>query len=71
MKGVFGFSAVAEIGMTLGANPKSGLDTIKFAEYLNAKIVPVYPDTSDTSGKLIVSLFLFHKYYFSHLYLGK
>ena len=53
VKGAFGFGAVTDVGMTLGANPKAGMDTIEFAKYLNTKIVPLYPDTSDTSGTSI------------------
>ena len=47
----FGFPQVKEVGMTLGANPKAGMDMKEFAKYLFSSIVPLYPDASDTPGK--------------------
>ena len=40
---VNGFDEVKEIGMTLGANPKAGMDMKEFAKHLFSSIVPFYP----------------------------
>ena len=53
VRGVFGFGGVREVGMTLRANPKAGMDTKEFAKYLFATIVPLYPDTADKPGKRV------------------
>ena len=44
VKGVHGFGRVVEIGMTIGANPQADIDTIDFEKYLNATILPLYPN---------------------------
>jgi len=53
VKDVYGFGRVVEIGMTIGANPKAGMDTAEFENYLNATCLPLYPDTSDIPGKQV------------------
>ena len=39
--------------MTLGVNPKAGMDGKEFAMYLFATIVPLYPDAADILGKRV------------------
>ena len=56
VRGKYGFSEVKEIGMTLGANPKAGMDRKEFAKYLFSSIVPLYPDASDRPGKRVASI---------------
>ena len=53
VRGKFGFSEMKEAGMTLGANPKAGMDMKEFAKYLFSTIVPLYPDASDRPGKRV------------------
>ena len=53
VKGVYGFRTMKEVGMTIGANPKAGMDAVEFAKYLKATILPLYPDASDTQGKRV------------------
>ena len=53
VKGVYGYGGVTEVGMTIGANPKAGMDAIEFAKYLNATVLPLYPDASDVQGKRV------------------
>ena len=53
VKGVYGYGEVTEVGMTIGANPKAGMDAIEFAKYLNATVLPLYPDASDIQGKRV------------------
>jgi len=53
VEGVFGFGCVTEVGMTIGAKPNAGMDTIEFSKYLTANIVPLYSDASDTKGNRV------------------
>ena len=53
VRGGFGFDEVREVGMTLGANTKARMDTKKFAKYLFATIVHMYPDVADKPGKRV------------------
>ena len=53
MKGVYGFCRVMEIGMTIGAKPKAGMDTVEFENYLNATILPLYLYASDIPVKRV------------------
>ena len=61
VRGKFGFGEVQEVGMTLGANVKAGMDMKEFAKYLFATVVPLYPDAADKQGECGV-LVLFFKY---------
>ena len=51
-KGVYGFGRVMKICMTIGTNPKAGMDTIEFENCLNATILPLYPDIYDMGGAI-------------------
>ena len=53
VRGVYGFGELREVGMTLGANAKAGMDGEKFAKYLFATIVLLYPDAIDVPGKRV------------------
>jgi len=53
VKGVYEFGRAMEIGMTIGDNPTAGMDTIEFEKYLNATILPLYPDESGIPGKSV------------------
>ena len=56
VRGEFGFGEVKEVGMTLGANAKAGMDMKEFAKYLFATVVPLYPDATDMPGKHVALL---------------
>ena len=53
VRGKYGLDEVKEIGMTLGANPKAGMDMKEFAKYLFSSIVPLYPEPSEKLGKRV------------------
>ena len=53
VNGVYVFGRVTKIGMTIGANPKAGMDTVEFEKYLNATILPLYPDASEIPYKRV------------------
>ena len=40
--------------MTIGANPKAGMDSDEFSKYLKTTICPLYLDTSDAPLKRVV-----------------
>ena len=44
---------MVELGRTLGANSKAGMDSIDFSEYLFSTILPLFPDAADTPGKRV------------------
>jgi len=47
VRGVYGFGEVVEKGISLGANPKAGMDAEEFEKYLITRIVSLYPDAED------------------------
>ena len=51
IQGEFGFGQIQEVGMTLGANSKAGMDIKEFTKYLFTTVVPLYPDAADKQGK--------------------
>jgi len=57
VKGVYGFGRVMKICMTIGTNPKAGMDTIEFENYLNATVLPLYLDIYGIPGKRVAIFF--------------
>ena len=51
VRGVYGFGEVVEKEISVGANPKTGMDTEEFEKYLTNRIMPLYPDAKDEPGK--------------------
>jgi hypothetical protein len=49
--GKFGFKRRTGRGVTFGMNEKGGMDSVELAKYLDASILPLYPDVEDVPGK--------------------
>ena len=53
VRGKFGNDELNDFGMTFGANPKAGMDSVEFSKYTFSTIVPLYPDAKDIAGKRV------------------
>jgi len=53
VRGVYGFGEVVEKDISVGANPKAGMDTEEFEKYLTNRIMTLYPDAKDVEGKRV------------------
>ena len=52
--GVYGCGGdVVQKGISVGLNPKAGMDTEEFEKYLTNRIMPLYPDAKDERGKRV------------------
>ena len=54
VRGIYGCGGkVVEKGISVGANPKAGMDTDEFEKYLTNRIMSLYPDAKDEKGKRV------------------
>ena len=44
---------MVEVGITLGANAKAGMDYVGFSKYLFSAIFSLFTDVADTPGKRV------------------
>ena len=51
---MYGFGEVVEKGISLGANPKAGMDAEEFEKYLIIRIVSLYPYAEDIERKRVL-----------------
>ena len=45
---------MVERGCTANCNLKAGLDSVEFSKYLQQAIIPLYPDSQDIPGKMVI-----------------
>lgn len=53
VRGKFGFDELKGFGMTFGANPKAGMDSIEFSKYIFSTNLILYPNVKDITGKRV------------------